>query len=212
MLKTKRLLITILLFGFIWGCLEVVLKDSLMLLNVERTSYILTATGILILAIARIICNKPGSSLLIGMVAALFKVLSLDFFACQMFAIVIEAGSFDIIYSYLDKKVADRNPVRGFIGSISAYLGFVAFALSITYIVRYSYWVTGGWEKIKDYIFVSGSYAALASFPAVLIGAWIGRIVQPKLLSLQESRPVIYYSGAISLVVLCWLVGILLSV
>ncbi len=211
MLKNKKLLITILLFGFVWGCLEVVLKDSLMLLNVKRTSYILTAIGILVLAIARKIYNKPGSTFLIGIVAAMFKVLSLDFYACQMLAIIIEAGAFDLTYSYLDKRLSERNPVRGFIGSISAYLGFAAFAFSITYIVRYSYWVAGGMSKIMDYIFVSGSYAALASFPAVLIGAWIGKKVQPKLLSLEESRPAFYYSGAVSLVVICWIVGILFS-
>jgi len=211
MLKNKKHLIMLLLFGFIWGCLEVVFKDSLMLLNVDRTAHILTATGILILAIARIIYNKPGSSLIIGIVAAMFKVLSLDFYACQMLAIVIEAASFDLLYSYLDKRISERNPARGLIGSISAYFGFAAFAFSITYIVRYSYWVTEGISKIKDYIFVTGSYAALASFPAVLIGGWIGRKLSPRLLSLEESRPVVYYSGAISLVVLCWLVGILFA-
>lgn len=210
MLKDKRLLISIILFGFIWGCLEVMIHDSLGLINSKQTAPILTATGILILAAARIFCNKPGSSFMIGVVAALFKVFSLEFFPCQMLAVVIEAASFDLIYSYADRRVGERNPLRGFIGSISAYLGFAAFALSITYIFRYSYWVTGGVEKVLDYIFISGSYAALASFPAVLVGDRFGRLLQPRILLLEESRPIIYYSGATTLVILCWLIGVLL--
>lgn len=210
MFSNKKFLIITLLFGSIWGCLEVLLNDSLSIINISRLEIFLAAAGILVLAAARIIYNKPGSSLLIGIIAALYKVFAVAFFPCQMLAVIIEAAAFDLIYSYADKRVEERNPLRGFIGSISAYLGFAAFALSITYMVRNSYWVAGGIPRIIDYIFISGSYAALASFPAVLVGAWMGRWLRQKLLPLEEARPLIYYSGTIALAVLCWLTWIIL--
>lgn len=210
MLKDKKILLVVLLFGSLWGGLEVLLHDSLKALNFNPISPFLTTVGFMALAMARMLYNKKGSSAVIGGIAGLYKFLGLAFFPCQLFAVVLQGVTFDVVYSYLDKKLREKSSVRGIIGSISAYLSYLLFVVVVTYIVPYSFWPSRGLSGVLNHAGIEGSYAALGGFIAVILGERLGSKVRERLFYLQTSKAPLFYASAVSAILVCWILLILL--
>lgn len=193
----------LLLFGSLWGINEVIVGEELSRNNVPQSSVLLAACAFLILAVGRGVLNKPGSSTVIGILAALFKLANSAPFYCHLLGIILIGLTFDIFSTVLMKtehKVSYRSSLSG---ALSAYGGFAFFALVITYVVRYEYWVDGGLPKVLNHIFVSGSLAAVAAVLLVPLGYWIG----VKGAAMAEHRPRWTYSGALLGVILLWIIG-----
>jgi hypothetical protein len=58
---------------------------------------------------------------------------------------------------------------------MSAYGNNALFAILITYIIRYEYWVAGGFPKVSNHIFVSGSIGVLLAAFLVPLGFFFGK-------------------------------------
>ena len=151
----------VLFFGSLWGISEVAGGVLLYGNFITHSSIILAAFAFFILAIARGIINKPGSSVMIGTIAMLFKLINAGPFICHLLGIFMLGAAFDIFASFLMKKERKISWRSILTGSISAYSGYALFALTITYIVQYKYWIAVGLPKVLNHIFVSGSIAAL---------------------------------------------------
>ena len=191
------------LFGSLWGINEVVMGEVLSTSEVPHFSVLLTVIALLILAVARGIVNKPGSSTAIGMIAALFKLANAAPFYCHLLGIFMVGLTFDIFASLLIKSEKTSAVKCGLTGILSAYSGNILFALVITYIIRYETWVSGGWPKVSDHIFVSGSLTALAAAAIVPLGAWLGQ--KRRVFLFLYSRWA--YSSALAVILLLWAVG-----
>ncbi|MFC1589965.1 hypothetical protein ACFL42_00575 [Candidatus Omnitrophota bacterium] len=150
----KEYLLGILFFGSLWGASEALLGGFLYNANYPHASVSLTVIAFAIMTAARIYLPKNGTSTLIASVAMLYKFLNTPFFACHLLAIFLLGVSYDIVFGYF--KIRSR-AISGF---ISAYLGYILFALTITYVFRYHYWTQGGMPKILRYVGTSGSMAA----------------------------------------------------
>jgi hypothetical protein len=162
------------LFGSLWGINEVVTGEVLSQNNVPHYSVFLAVIAFFILAIARGIINKPGSSTIIGIFAVLFKFANTAPFYCHLLGIFMMGLVFDLFFSLLMKDER-RNIYRSSLtGVLSAYSGNALFALIITYIVRSKYWTVGGLPKVLDHIFLTGSLAAVLAAVAVPIGFRLG--------------------------------------
>jgi len=162
------------LFGSLWGINEVVTGEVLSRNNVPHYSVFLAVIAFFILATARGIINKPGSSTIIGIFAVLFKFANAAPFYCHLLGIFMMAFVFDLFSSLLMKD-EKRNIYRNSLtGVLSAYSGNALFALIITYIVRYEYWIVGGLPKVLNHIFLAGSLAAVLAAVAVPIGFRLG--------------------------------------
>lgn len=72
-MKNSRQLIWILFFGSLWGMSEVVIGESLFTEDMPYASVWISVWAFFLLAVARGILNKPGSSTAIGGIATLFK-------------------------------------------------------------------------------------------------------------------------------------------
>jgi hypothetical protein len=145
------------LFGSIWGVNEVFLGDILYRNDVQNSSVILTVMALFLLAISRGMINKPGSSALIGTVAVLFRLANTAPSYCHLLGIFLLGATFDVFSSLLIKN-KEHAPLRwGATGLLSAFGNNALFALLITYVFRYEYWVAGGSSKVLHHIFVSGS-------------------------------------------------------
>jgi len=193
----------LLLFGSLWGVNEVVVGDILSQNDVPRYSVMLAAMAFLILAIGRGVVNRPGSSAVLGIFAALFKLANAAPFFCHLLGIFMMGVIFDVFATWLmkeDKLRIFRSAASGF---LSAYGSNAAFALVITYIIRYKYWVAGGLPKVIDHIFVSGSLGAAAALILVPLGFWIG--ISGNWLS--ERRPQWTYAGTVGGVVLLYTIA-----
>ncbi|HEY83526.1 MAG TPA: ECF transporter S component, partial [Chloroflexi bacterium] len=72
-----RELVTLAVFGALWGVVEVSLGSLLHVLNVPLTGLFMTAVGIAIALVGRLYVPKPGATVFIGLIAALLKMFSL---------------------------------------------------------------------------------------------------------------------------------------
>ncbi len=193
----------VLFFGSLWGISEVAGGGILYGNNISHSSIILAVFAFFILAVARGIINKPGSSVMIGTIAMLFKLINAGPFICHLLGIFMLGAAFDIFASFLMKKERKISWRSILTGSISAYSGYALFALTITYIVQYKYWIAVGLPKVLNHIFVSGSIAAL--FAAVVVP--LGFMVGLKSESLSSRNPRWLYAGTLASIVIFWIVG-----
>ena len=176
-MKRPWQLVWLLFFASLWGLSEVVVGEELYALNVSYASVFLTVWALVILSLGRGFLNKPGSSTLIGCVAALYRMTNAAPFFCHIWGIVFIGMAFDLASSLLMKegrKFFLRSCVTGI---SSAYLGNALFALVMTWILRNEYWVAGGLPKVLDHVFISGSLVAAAASGVVPLGHWLGRKV-----------------------------------
>jgi len=163
----------------------------------------LAAFALFKLTIARAIWNKPGTSTAIGAIAAVFKLVHTQPYICHLLGIVLLGVAFDIAATLLikhEKKVSYRSALTGI---VSSYGGYTLFALIITYIIRYEFWIAGGLSKVIKHILVSGSFAALAALIVVPLGFWIGLNAE----NLVQRRPRWVYGGSALVSLLLWVLG-----
>lgn len=192
-----------LLFGSLWGISEVAAGGILYSSDVPHSSIFLAGWAFFILAVARGVVNKPGSSTMIGAIATLFKLINVTPFICHLLGIFMLGVAFDLMASLLlkkERKISLKSPLTGI---TAAYTGYALFALVITYLVRYEIWVAGGFPKVINHIFVSGSVAAAVAAVVVPLGYWIGVSSN----ELAERRPRMVYSGTIAGIILLWILG-----
>jgi len=206
----KRMLITILIFGSIWGCIEVfaggALKDV-----IPRSSVVPTILGLALLASARFLVRTPGSSTAIGAVAMLFRTANAGQFYCHLLAVLLIGVSFDIVVSLLGSRF-ERVRWQGLAGVSSAYLTTSLFSLTMTYIMPYvppmkdcaHYWATVGLPKVLDYIAINGSLIAVGALILVPLGYRLGR----PLMDLVTARPRPAFMGALLVTLVLWIVGV----
>ena len=202
-MKDYKNWVWILLFGSLWGISEVLGGEAFYRNNVPHASVWLSAWAFFVLALGRGLVNKPGSSTVIGGVAALYKLINAAPYFCHLLGIFFLGLAFDVFASVLIKKEHKRSFWPALSGAISAYGGYALFALVITHIVRYDPWVAGGWPKVSHHIFVGGSYAALTALLAVPLGYWLG--VNGWILA--GRRPRWAYASALVALVVLWTLG-----
>jgi hypothetical protein len=74
---TTRQLVTLAVFGALWGMVEISLGSVLNALKVPLSGAFLTAIGLSVVMIARLYVPKRGSTLFIGVIAMILKLFSI---------------------------------------------------------------------------------------------------------------------------------------
>jgi len=191
------------LLGSIWGINEVFLGEILYRNDVQNSSVILTVMALFILAISRGMMNKPGSSSLIGIFAALFRLANTAPSYCHLLGIFLLGATFDVFSSLLIKN-KEKEPLRwGATGMLSAFVNNALFALLITYVFRYEYWIAGGLSKVSHHILISGSIITVTAAFIVPLGFFVG--INGRTLS--DRRPRWSYAGTILGSIALWTVA-----
>lgn len=198
----KKMLLTILIFGSLWGCIEVFAGGALKEV-IPRSSVVPTILGLAVLASARFLVRAPGSSTAIGAVAMLFRLANADGYFCHLWAIFLIGVSFDIVVSILGSRWEEVK-WQGLAGVSSAYLTTSLFSLTLTYIIQYKWWAMGGLPKVLDYMGINGSLIAAGALILVPLGYKLGKTLS----ALSEARPKPVFMGALLLTVLLWCVGV----
>jgi hypothetical protein len=210
MTEKKKLILGIILFGSIWGGLEALGIEVMRGVGFHSTSPILALVGILILATARMIVPKPGSTLAIGAVAAGIKFLGLSqIFFCQIFAVVAQAAIFDLAFSLAEKKDWLSRPIHlGLVGLAGSYLNYTFFSLSQAYIFANPYWTERGLSGLFRWVYTEGNYAAILSFLGIIAGVSLGRKIAPVVTRWQAIGEGAYSRGVMLASLGFWLLGI----
>lgn len=171
--------------------------------NVAYSSVWLNMLALFTLAVTRGIVNKPGSSTLLGAIAVTFKLVNTAPFYCHLLGIFLMGMSFDMVSTLLIKKDRKVSYSHSLVGGLSAYGGYALFALIITYVIRYEFWVAEGLSRVLHHIFVSGSVAAVVALGIVPFGYWCGL----KTGTLDQVHPSLALRGALALSVFLWVLG-----
>jgi hypothetical protein len=171
--------------------------------EVPHFSVLLTVIALFILALARGIVNKPGSSTIIGVIAVLFKLANAAPFYCHLLGIFMVGLTFDVFASLLMKSEKTSAIKCGLTGILSALSGNTLFALVITYIIRYDVWVSAGPSKVLGHIFVAGPLTALLAALAVPLGFRLG--VNSGVFA--DKKPKWTYAGTAVTVFIIWILA-----
>lgn len=158
----REYVLGILFFGGLWGLAEAVLGGWMYSAQMRQAApVVLAVVAFAVLTVARVHVPLPGSSAAIGALAMLFKFLNSPFFACHLLAIFLLGAAYDVVFTLA------RGRLKPLVGLVATYLGFAAFALTITYVFRYHHWTAEGWPKILRYVGFSGTIAALCNAAVV---------------------------------------------
>jgi len=151
----KEYILGILFFSGLWGISEAVLGGALYEAEIEHASLILTVIGLVILTFANVYFPQKGTATAIAGLAMLYKFLNAPFFACHFLGIFLTGFCYDLALNMLKT----RN--RAVSAVVTVYASYSLFAFTITYLIRYEYWVQGGFNKVLNHICVGGTIAAL---------------------------------------------------
>ncbi len=201
----KEHVLGILFFGTLWGASEAILGGVLYRAQAPHASVPLTIIGFVVLTVARAYFPRAGSSTLIATCAMLYKFFNAPFFACHLLGILLLGLSYDVVYSRFKMKSHALSAVT------ATYLGYALFAVLITYVFRYSYWIDVGLPKVLRYVGISGTIAAAGNALLVPLAA---RAVEsaktrPRAASAQRAR---LAAGVVSLVtVALWVLCVTVS-
>jgi hypothetical protein len=74
---TTRQLVTMAVFGALWGLVEISLGSVLHAINLPMTGLVLTAVGLAIAMVGRLFVPRRGSTIFIGVIATILKLFSI---------------------------------------------------------------------------------------------------------------------------------------
>ena len=157
----KGYILGVLFFSGLWGISEAVLGGALYRIDMPYASVPLTIIGFVVMTFAKVYFPQKGTATLIAFCAMLYKFLNAPFFACHLLGILLTGICYDLFFSVLTVKN------RSLSAAAATYLSYALFALMITDVFRYDYWVQGGFGKVLQHVVVGGSMAALGC--AVLV-------------------------------------------
>ena len=206
-MKNPKNWLLLLVFGSAWGIMEVVGGEAFFKNSVPRASVWLTAWAVFLLAAARGLVNKPGSSTVIGATATLFKLAYAAPYYCHLLGIFFIGLIFDIAATLWLKKEKKTLFPALLTGAVTSYVAYALFAVTITYVARYEPWVSGGTPKVLNHIFVGGSLSALASLIVAPLGFKIGLGNAPALWRRSKWAT----AGAVIILAVLWTVGRIIS-
>jgi len=208
----KKLLLGIIFFGSIWGGLEVLGIEIMRITDFGLRAPILALIGMIVLMTARVIFPKPGSTALIGLVAAGFKFLGLsNILFCQIAAVIGQAIIFDLGFSFLEKREwLSKKLLLGTSGIILSYINFTVFSFSQAYIFMNSWWTNRGPMGLLEWIFTDGTYAAVFSFFGIIISANLGKSLAPTFEQWQTLKTRAYNTVAVAAALSFWVLGFVL--
>ena len=170
----KEHVLGILFFSSLWGISEAILGNAFYIANVPHASVLLTVIGFAILTLSHVYFPQTGMATLIAVCAMFYKFLNTPFFACHLLGIVLMGVCYDLFFGVF------RIKNRAFCAASATYLSYILFALMITYIFRYEYWVQAGFGKVVRHIGISGSIAAFGCAVFVPLSFHLGDKLKEK--------------------------------
>ena len=184
----RRGLMMILLAGALWGLTEIFLGDLFYKFHVPFRSATLTALGITMLLVARLLFDKPGTSLAAGLVAAGLRCLVPKLYICHAVAIAVEACAFDGAWTAL--KAGERGTLRRIwlTNAVAVYSGFLCFGLVSLYHFGFGRWVEAGLGGVIRYSLRSGTVSLLLLVPLSVVAVVAARSLQGHLGHMRVGR------------------------
>jgi hypothetical protein len=199
----KKNFLPVLLFGSVIGLNEILIGS----IKMPYHSVVLSTITLIVLSLARYYLPSKGTSLVITLIAVLFKIsvpgiqtCTTASLLCGPAALLLLGGSFEVFASLF----ISGNPPRylRFLTTcaVTAVVTFGVFALLQTYVLR-------SWDqaRLMEYTFVRGPLTALASGVLCLPVVYLAGIFRN--VSMETKNPYVFNSILGSVVIVMWLLG-----
>ena len=117
-MNSKHLIIlSVLLFGSLWGLAELGIGEIAYANDVPRAP-ILTAIGVLVMVLTRSLWSAPGSTLALAGVASVYKLLQHPVWGCKLAAVLVVGAIFEVGFTVYERRGAygrrvSARPARG---------------------------------------------------------------------------------------------------
>ena len=169
----KRNYLWIALFGSLIGLSETLIGSA----KIPYSSVVLSAITLVLLSVARYYFPKKGTSMLIIIIAILFKINSFgiqccttQFLLCGPTALLLLGISYEVFASLFISKKTSRYTGNILTCGLTSILAFAIFAIIQTYILK-------SWDnaRLVNYTFVRGSLTALASGSITTLGLYLAQ-------------------------------------
>lgn len=174
-MSKKTALLVIVLTGVVWGLVEISVGDLFYKFHVPFRSGTLTAVGMGLLVVGRMVYDRPGASLGAGVLAGAVRCLVPKVYICHAIAIAIEGCAFDATWSAL--RAGERQTLRRALvaGAVAIYSGFFAFGLASLYLFKFGKWMESGLAGVGGWTLTSGSIAFAVFLAIAPLGLLAGR-------------------------------------
>jgi len=170
----ESLILPVLFFSALWGFSEAIFGGFLYGRGVPYSSAYLTIVGFGILTIARFYLPQIGTATAIAALAMLYKFFNSPFYGCHLLGILLTGISYDLFFGIFKIKNKSISAVE------AVYLSYASFAILITYVFRYDFWVQAGITKILSHVGISGSIAAIGCAVIVPLSFRFGQWLRAK--------------------------------
>jgi hypothetical protein len=201
-MKYTKFIIPIFFLGSLWGLIEATLGEGLYAADIPYASIYITCLAVFLLAFSRGFLNVMGTSAIIAVVAAAYRLITTAF-VCHFTAIIFLGVCFDILATLIMKK-EERISWRVYLtGFITPLINNALFVFTMFYVLNYDAWLLGGAQKGYNHIFVSGTITALAALFLVPLGFYLGLKLRP---ALQNKSKYAYSALTISALIF-WAIG-----
>ena len=177
-LRKYEKLLLVLIFGAVFGMLELFGRDALRAAGIEHKSALLYGIGIIILYASKRVAHFSGSVAIMALIATVFKTASSNFYPCQVAAVMINAVVFDIGYSTFKGRLDSSLLWRTVAAPVIVYVSYAAFAILAAFVLREGSWGADGWAGVRSYLFTSAVTASLYSIVTIHLGYYLGNALR----------------------------------
>jgi len=202
-MKFKKSFLWILFFGSLIGLNETFLGA----VKMPYHSVVLSVITLTILSVARAQLPQKGTSLLIIIIALLYKINSegvhsctTNMLLCGPTALLLLGISYEGFASLFVSKKTIKYLSYALSCVITSLVAFSLFALMNTYILKS--WDT---SRLTEYIFIKGSLTAIASSVLSLSGIFLINALKNK--TFTQFNPYVINGVLGSLILTLWLIG-----
>jgi hypothetical protein len=178
-LRKYEKLLLVLVFGAVFGALELFGRDALRAAGVQHKAAPLYAIGIIILYASKRVAHFPGSVALMALIASLFKALSSNFYPCQVAAVMINGVVFDIAYSTFRERLDSSLLWRMVAAPVIVYVSYAAFAILAAFVLKEGSWGADGWAGVRSYLTTAALTTTLYSIVTIHLGYYLGNALLP---------------------------------
>ena len=173
-LRKYEKLLLVLIFGAVFGVLELFGRDALRAAGIEHKSALLYGIGIIILYASKRVAHFPGSVAIMALIASVFKTASGNFYPCQVAAVMINGVVFDIVYSTFKGRLDSNLLLRTLAAPVIVYVSYAAFAILAAFVLREGTWGADGWAGVRSYLLTAAISASLFSMVTIHLGYYLG--------------------------------------
>jgi hypothetical protein len=210
--RAVDLLLAVLVFGSIWGLVEVVGGGALKMLGIPTRAVILTGLGLGLMAMAFAVYRKAWVLFAAPVIAMAVKQLVVPVLGLPMtcmangsLAVFLEGAAFGGAAIALSRQMEKSFASRATAGFAGGFLGGTAFWAIGMRLAPCAYLLSFN-SGAGFFRFMAHESLLWAAFSAltVPIGYALGEKIRDKVGSLAEVKTSLYYSGAVAAIALCW--------